>query len=52
MARSGSGRVRGVETAISTSPAWGIGLATVTAEGQVLDTWFPAGYLGLGDEPP
>jgi 2,3,4,5-tetrahydropyridine-2-carboxylate N-succinyltransferase len=40
-----------VETAISTSPAWGIGLATVTAEGQVLDTWFPAGYLGLGDEP-
>jgi 2,3,4,5-tetrahydropyridine-2-carboxylate N-succinyltransferase len=40
-----------VETAISTSPAWGIGLATVTADGQVLDTWFPAGYLGLGDEP-
>jgi 2,3,4,5-tetrahydropyridine-2-carboxylate N-succinyltransferase len=40
-----------VETAISTSPAWGVGLATVTAEKQVLDTWFPAGYLGLGDEP-
>jgi 2,3,4,5-tetrahydropyridine-2-carboxylate N-succinyltransferase len=40
-----------VETAISTSPAWGIGLATVTAEGQVLDTWFPAGHLGLGEEP-
>jgi 2,3,4,5-tetrahydropyridine-2-carboxylate N-succinyltransferase len=39
-----------VEIAISTSPAWGIGLATVTAEGQVLDTWFPAGFLGLGDE--
>jgi 2,3,4,5-tetrahydropyridine-2-carboxylate N-succinyltransferase len=37
--------------AISTSPAWGIGLATVTAEGQVLDTWFPAGLLGLGDAP-
>ena len=36
---------------ISTSPAWGIGLATVTAEGQVLDTWFPDGFLGLGDEP-
>ncbi|WP_328462182.1 2,3,4,5-tetrahydropyridine-2,6-dicarboxylate N-succinyltransferase [Actinoplanes sp. NBC_00393] len=51
MPRSGSGRVRSVETAISTSPAWGIGLATVTAEGQVLDTWFPAGYLGLGEEP-
>ncbi|MEU4559751.1 2,3,4,5-tetrahydropyridine-2,6-dicarboxylate N-succinyltransferase [Actinoplanes sp. NPDC023936] len=51
MARQGSGRVRVVETAISTVPAWGIGLATVTAEGQVLDTWFPAGYLGLGEEP-
>jgi 2,3,4,5-tetrahydropyridine-2-carboxylate N-succinyltransferase len=36
---------------ISTSPAWGIGLATVTADGQVLDTWFPEGFLGLGDEP-
>lgn len=33
---------------ISTAPAWGIGLATVTAEGQVLDTWYPAGFLGLG----
>ena len=40
-----------MEIAISTSPAWGIGLATVTAEGQVLDTWFPEGFLGLGDEP-
>jgi 2,3,4,5-tetrahydropyridine-2-carboxylate N-succinyltransferase len=40
-----------VSTAISTSPAWGTGLATVTAEGQVLDTWFPAGLLGLGAEP-
>jgi len=40
-----------VEIAISTSPAWGIGLATVTAEGQVLDTWFPEGFLALGDEP-
>ncbi|MBB2946127.1 2,3,4,5-tetrahydropyridine-2-carboxylate N-succinyltransferase [Actinoplanes lutulentus] len=40
-----------METAISTSPAWGIGLATVTAEGLVLDTWFPGGYLGLGEEP-
>jgi 2,3,4,5-tetrahydropyridine-2,6-dicarboxylate N-succinyltransferase len=40
-----------VEIAISTSPAWGIGLATVTAEGQVLDTWFPAGFLGLGALP-
>jgi 2,3,4,5-tetrahydropyridine-2-carboxylate N-succinyltransferase len=40
-----------VSTAISTSPAWGIGLATVTAEGQVLDTWYPGGFLGLGVEP-
>ncbi|GAA0802914.1 2,3,4,5-tetrahydropyridine-2,6-dicarboxylate N-succinyltransferase [Spirilliplanes yamanashiensis] len=36
---------------ISTSPAWGIGLATVTAEGQVLDAWYPAGSLGLGGVP-
>jgi 2,3,4,5-tetrahydropyridine-2,6-dicarboxylate N-succinyltransferase len=40
-----------VETAISTSPAWGIGLATVTADGQVLDTWYPTGLLGLGSSP-
>ena len=40
-----------MDTAISTSPAWGIGLATVTAEGQVLDTWFPEGFLGLGEFP-
>ncbi|MGW4941678.1 2,3,4,5-tetrahydropyridine-2,6-dicarboxylate N-succinyltransferase [Actinoplanes sp. NPDC004185] len=40
-----------MSTAISTSPAWGIGLATVTAEGQVLDTWFPSGFLGLGTVP-
>jgi 2,3,4,5-tetrahydropyridine-2-carboxylate N-succinyltransferase len=33
------------------SPAWGIGLATVTAEGQVLDTWYPTGKLGLGTIP-
>jgi 2,3,4,5-tetrahydropyridine-2,6-dicarboxylate N-succinyltransferase len=32
----------------SDSPAWGLGLATVTTEGQVLDTWFPADWLGLG----
>jgi 2,3,4,5-tetrahydropyridine-2-carboxylate N-succinyltransferase len=34
-----------------TSPAWGLGLATLTADGQVLDTWFPADRLGLGDPP-
>jgi 2,3,4,5-tetrahydropyridine-2,6-dicarboxylate N-succinyltransferase len=36
---------------LSTAPAWGIGLATVTAEGQVLDTWYPAGMLGVGAAP-
>jgi 2,3,4,5-tetrahydropyridine-2-carboxylate N-succinyltransferase len=40
-----------VDTAISTTAAWGIGLAHVTADGQVLDTWYPAGFLGLGDPP-
>jgi 2,3,4,5-tetrahydropyridine-2-carboxylate N-succinyltransferase len=32
----------------SDSPAWGLGLATITADGQVLDTWYPAGKLGFG----
>ncbi len=36
---------------MSTSSAWGVGLATVTADGQVLDTWYPSGYLGLGELP-
>jgi 2,3,4,5-tetrahydropyridine-2-carboxylate N-succinyltransferase len=31
------------------SPAWGTGLATVTAEGQLLDAWYPVGRLGLGE---
>ena len=31
-----------------TQPAWGLGLATFTDDGQVLDVWFPAGKLGLG----
>lgn len=34
-----------------TDSAWGIGLATTTAEGQVLDTWYPADRLGLGALP-
>jgi 2,3,4,5-tetrahydropyridine-2-carboxylate N-succinyltransferase len=34
-----------------TSPAWGVGLSTVTADGQPLDVWFPAGRLGLGEPP-
>jgi 2,3,4,5-tetrahydropyridine-2-carboxylate N-succinyltransferase len=37
-----------VTTAYIDSPAWGLGLATVTSSGQVLDAWFPAGNLGLG----
>jgi 2,3,4,5-tetrahydropyridine-2-carboxylate N-succinyltransferase len=40
-----------VDNGISASPAWGIGLATVTADGQVLDTWYPSGFLGLGALP-
>ena len=50
-AETALGRVSVVSTAISTSPAWGLGLATTTTEGQVLDTWYPAGFLGLGVEP-
>jgi 2,3,4,5-tetrahydropyridine-2,6-dicarboxylate N-succinyltransferase len=33
------------------SAAWGLGLGTVTADGQVLDTWYPVGKLGLGAPP-
>jgi 2,3,4,5-tetrahydropyridine-2-carboxylate N-succinyltransferase len=33
------------------SPGWGVGLATVNDEGQVLDVWYPAGRLGLGELP-
>ena len=43
--------MRSVTSPTATSPAWGVGLATVTAEGQTLDTWYPAGRLGL-DSPP
>ncbi|MEU8184446.1 2,3,4,5-tetrahydropyridine-2,6-dicarboxylate N-succinyltransferase [Micromonospora sp. NPDC049044] len=35
----------------SAESAWGIGLATVTADEQVLDTWYPTGKLGLGELP-
>jgi 2,3,4,5-tetrahydropyridine-2-carboxylate N-succinyltransferase len=34
-----------------TQPAWGLGLATLTDDGQVLDVWFPAGKLALGSPP-
>jgi 2,3,4,5-tetrahydropyridine-2,6-dicarboxylate N-succinyltransferase len=45
------GRVGTVTVEISQSSAWGIGLATVTTDEQVLDAWYPSGFLGLGDEP-
>jgi 2,3,4,5-tetrahydropyridine-2-carboxylate N-succinyltransferase len=35
-----------------TQPAWGLGLATRTDDGQVLDVWFPTGKLGLGRPDP
>lgn len=36
---------------MTSESAWGIGLATVTADDQVLDTWYPTGKLGLGELP-
>jgi 2,3,4,5-tetrahydropyridine-2-carboxylate N-succinyltransferase len=35
---------------ITDGAAWGVGLATSTFDGVVLDTWYP--YLGLGPVPP
>ena len=32
--------------------AWGVGLATLTAAGEVLDTWYPEPHLGLDPAPP
>jgi 2,3,4,5-tetrahydropyridine-2,6-dicarboxylate N-succinyltransferase len=32
-----------------TQPAWGLGLATLTNDEEVLDVWFPAEKLALGD---
>jgi 2,3,4,5-tetrahydropyridine-2,6-dicarboxylate N-succinyltransferase len=34
-----------------TDPAWGLAQATVTADGMILDAWYPAGNLGLGAPP-
>lgn len=42
---------RKVSPVTNTQPAWGIGLATITASEQVLDVWYPAGKLGLGELP-
>jgi 2,3,4,5-tetrahydropyridine-2-carboxylate N-succinyltransferase len=36
---------------MSARTAWGHGLATLDAEGQVLDTWYPAPQLGQPDVP-
>jgi len=38
-------------TAHLTTGAWGLGLATVTTEGQMLDAWYPTDHLGLGAMP-
>ena len=35
----------------STRSAWGAGLATVAADGQVLDTWYPSPLLGSVGQP-
>jgi 2,3,4,5-tetrahydropyridine-2-carboxylate N-succinyltransferase len=32
-----------------TGPAWGIGIATVAADGAVLDTWYPSPTLGADE---
>jgi len=36
---------------VTTNSAWGVGLATITDDGQLLDVWFPAGKLTLGVPP-
>jgi len=41
--------LRGVGSSYVDRPAWGYGLATITDAGQVLDTWYPKHWLGLGD---
>ncbi|WP_394552566.1 2,3,4,5-tetrahydropyridine-2,6-dicarboxylate N-succinyltransferase [Agromyces sp. MMS24-JH15] len=35
-----------LDSASPARPAWGAGLATIAADGTVLDTWFPAPALG------
>lgn len=36
----------GMDSSLSNTHAWGYGLATITASGVVLDTWYPAPQLG------
>jgi 2,3,4,5-tetrahydropyridine-2-carboxylate N-succinyltransferase len=31
--------------------AWGLGFATVTADEEILDVWYPSVQLGLGEDP-
>jgi 2,3,4,5-tetrahydropyridine-2,6-dicarboxylate N-succinyltransferase len=38
------------DTTTSVPGAWGVGLATVTGDGRVLDTWYPAPALAPADE--
>jgi 2,3,4,5-tetrahydropyridine-2,6-dicarboxylate N-succinyltransferase len=40
-----------VTSTYSDSAAWGLGIGTVTADGQVLDAWFPRERMGLGEPP-
>jgi len=37
---------------MSTSTAWGLGLATIADDGTTLDTWYPAPALGAAPEDP
>ncbi|MBK5305904.1 MAG: 2,3,4,5-tetrahydropyridine-2,6-dicarboxylate N-succinyltransferase [Frankiaceae bacterium] len=36
----------------ATRSAWGVGLATLTRDGQILDTWYPEPQLGQPDGSP
>jgi 2,3,4,5-tetrahydropyridine-2,6-dicarboxylate N-succinyltransferase len=38
------------DSTASRSGAWGVGLATITEAGRVLDTWYPAPRLAEGDD--
>ena len=44
------GSVGPVTTAADTTGANGVGIATLTADGTVLDTWFPAPALSTADQ--
>jgi 2,3,4,5-tetrahydropyridine-2-carboxylate N-succinyltransferase len=48
-AGASSAAAPGAAASVAPTHAWGHGLATVAADGTVLDTWYPAPHLG---EPP